>query len=342
MTNQPPLTPTELARLERKQRTIKNKRGRTNPSRLPDRLARTSAFAPRRQGLITDSNFSQTYVVPGYSVIEVKGRELGSQHRDAIYALFRLKPAKVFEDNPDYRRGTFIPPTLTYCQTKTTWRTLLKAMDKTQHVNNLMTLMQTFTEIQQVTLIIHKGKSVEDIDKILKGRGTQKHHDTAGTSEPLITRLEWDGLQLDSTVTVRYGGTVLSMIEKAALVSVNAEVQFRLKSDHAKVFWPFIDSQPDHTWIDEERLAQLSGRVIWGEGVSSAKRSQFRKECREAFEDMVTAGGLKSYREEITGSGWHKGRRWHYEHALPKQRELELLAGPAEADTPAKHTPDAA
>lgn len=336
------LTPAEVARIERKKRTVRNMRGRKNPSVLPDRLARTSAFAPRRQGLITDSNFSQTYVVPGYSVIEVKGRELGGQHRDAIYALFRMKPTTVYQDNPNYRKGTFTTPTIAVCETKTTWRALLKAMDKTEHVNNLLTLMTVFQEIQQVSLIIHQGKSLEDMEKIFKSRSQSRLADTPGSSEPMITSLSWSGAQLDSEVVVRYGQTVLSMIEKAALVSVNAEVQFRLKSDHAKVFWPFIDSQPGHTWIDESRLAELAGRKLWGEGVTSAKRSQFRKECREAFKDLVEAKGLLSFQEEVTGSGWHKSRRWHYVHALPTQGELELLAKQANALGEAAKKPDEA
>ena len=38
---------------------------------MPDRLARTSAFVPRKVNLITDSNFTRVYEVPGYSVVEV-------------------------------------------------------------------------------------------------------------------------------------------------------------------------------------------------------------------------------------------------------------------------------
>lgn len=322
------MTPAELKRIERKQRTLQNMRGRKNPSVVPDRLARTSAFAPRRQGLITDSNFSQVYEVPGYSVVEVKGRELGSQHRDAIYALFRIRPVKVTIDNPDYRPRTFIPPMLSYYETTTTWRALLKAMGKVQHVNTLLNLMTIFQEIQQVSVIMHEGRSLADVEKIKRARANRQLPDTAGSAEPLITSLRWQGAQLDSEVVVRYGTTVLQMIEKAHLVSINADVQFRLKSDHAKVFWPFIDSQPGYNFIDEERLAQLSGRILWGEKSSSAKRSQFRKECREAFRDMVAAKGLLSFEEEVTGSGWHKGRRWHYVHASPRQFELDALLKP--------------
>ena len=84
------LSPAERKRLEK----FKNRRGRKNPARIPARLARTSAFAPKRTRLITDSNFERLYVVPGHSVIKVSGRELGTQHRDTIYAVFRL-PKKV-------------------------------------------------------------------------------------------------------------------------------------------------------------------------------------------------------------------------------------------------------
>lgn len=101
-----PLTPEEKKRLERLQRTRQNRRGRVNPATMPDRLARTSAFVPRRYGLITDSNFTRIYEVPGYSVVEVKGRELGSQHRDALVAVFRLPRTKVTVQNPDRRATT--------------------------------------------------------------------------------------------------------------------------------------------------------------------------------------------------------------------------------------------
>lgn len=319
-----PLTPEEEQRLARKERTLKNRRGRRNPSTMPQHLARTSAFAPRKKDLITDSNFVRIYEVPGYSVVEVKGRELGSQHRDAIYALFRLPREKVRTDNPAYRRGTFISPVLSYYQTRTTWRTLIKAMGRTEHVNNLLSLVHVFQEIQQVSVLIHEGRSLKELEAIKAKRNRNMLPDGAGSASSLITDLTWEGAQLDSAVTVTYGARVLEMIEKAHLVSINADVQFRLKSDHAKVFWPFIDSQPEHTYIDEERLAQLAGRELWSDTATSATRAQFRKECREAFKDMVGAGGLSAFTEEVTGSGRAKSRRYSYTHAAPRQFELEL------------------
>lgn len=315
MSSTRPLTPEEQKRLERRrQRTLENQRGRKNPSRLPAKLARTSAFAPRRQGLITDSNFVRMYEVPGYSVVEVRGRELGSQHRDAIYAVFRLKGEKIKVDNPNYRPRTFTLPFELFYETRTTWRELLKAMGRTQHVNNVTSLQAVFTEIQQVVLIVHEGLSLAELEKARTAKGGQAP-DTAGVAENMISKLTWDGMQLDSAVVIRFGQDVLRTIEKAHLVSINAEVQFRLKSDHAKVFWPFIDSQPNHAYIEEKRLAQLAGRTLWGEGITSAHRAQFRKECREAFKDMVAAGGLLSWTEETTGSGFNKSKRYGYEHA---------------------------
>jgi hypothetical protein len=263
--------------------------------------------------------------VPGYSVVEVKGRELGSQHRDAIYALFRLPRIKVTVPNPDYRRGTFLNPTKTHYETRATWRELLKAMGRTEHLNNLLTMMQALSEIRQVNFIVHRGKSLKDMDRIHRSRSRDRLPDGFGGVSGLIETIEWDGGQLDSQVVVRFGPTVLQMIEKAALVSINADVQFRLKSDHAKTFWPFIDSQPHFNYVDEERLAQLAGRDLWGEGETSATRAQFRKECREAFKDMRNAAGLSQWREEITGVGRAKSRRYHYQHAAPRRAELDLL-----------------
>lgn len=322
-----PLTPEEKRRLERIERTRKNRRGRVNPATMPDRLARTSAFAPRRFNLITDSNFTRIYEVPGYSVVEVKGRELGSQHRDALVAVFRLPREKIVLDNPEYRKGTFISPLVVFYQATTTWRDLLIKTGRTQHVNNLMTLVGVFSEIQQVNILLHQGRSLASIEASAnkqKARNMLANRDAAGSSSPIIKEIAWDGLQLDSKVTIQFGSAVLDAIEKSHLVSINADVQFRLKSDFAKTFWPFIDSQPNHAYVDEERLAQLASVTL--EGMPSPKKAEFRKVCRQAFDDMVRAGGLTSWHNEIRGAGRNKSHRYHYLHALPRQMELELLA----------------
>lgn len=321
------LTQEEKRRLERLERTRRNRRGRTNPATMPDRLARTSAFVPRRFGLITDSTFTRVYEVPGYSVVEVKGRELGSQHRDALVAVFRLPRTKISARNPEYRSGTFISPFNIYYEASTTWRELLVKMGRTQHVNNLMTLMAVFTEIQQVNILVHQGRSLKEIEKAAEsGRSTRAmlaNRDNPGGSSPIIKEITWEGLQLDSQVRIQFGTAVLDAIERSSLVSINADVQFRLKSDFAKTFWPYIDSQPNHSYVDEDRLAQLAGFALTD--APSNRKAQFRKDCRQAFEDMVKAGGLNGWHKEVRGAGRQKMHRYHYQHALPRQMELQLL-----------------
>ena len=319
-----PLSAAEIRRLERLERTRANKRGRKSPAAVPARLARTSAFAPKRRNLITDSKFRRTYIVPGHSYIEVVGRELGSQHRDALYAVFRLKPRRAHVPNPafnarlpDYHPGN--GRTLAIYETLTTWRELVKTLGLSEDTNNLLTLLTVFEELQSVVIRVQDGDParIQEANRrgLLGGPGMQGN---------IIDGISWDGVNLDSQVTVRYGEWVREMIEKARLVSLNAEVQFALASDHAKSFWPYIDSMADHSYVDEGMLAALAGRDLWAGHETSATRAQFRKDCRQAFQDMVKAGGLKRFRIEVTGTGLKKGRRYHYAHALPRQIELNL------------------
>ena len=317
------LSEAELRRLERLERTRANKRGRRHPAVVPARLARTSAFAPKRRNLITDSKFRRTYIVPGHSYIEVSGRELGSQHRDALYAVFRMKTRRIQIPNPSFltistggRNGEKIA---VIYETTTTWRALIRTLGLSEHPNNLLTLLAIYEELQTVVIRVQEGtpEAIQSANRRgqLAGPGLQGN---------IIEAISWDGVNLDSQVTVRYGEWVREMIEKTRLVSLNAEVQFALSSDHAKSFWPYIDSMTRHTYIDEGMLAALAGRDLWAEHETSATRAQFRKDCKQAFQDMVRAGGLSSFHVEVTGAGHKKGRRYHYVHALPRQIELGL------------------
>ena len=102
------------------------------------------------------------------------------------------------------------------------------------------------------------------------------------------------------------------MLDRAKLVSLNAEVQFRLKSDHAKTFWPYIDSMNNHFYVDEDTLAALAGRDLWGDKETKTTWGQFRKDCKQAFDDMVRAEGLASWTFELMGVGRIKKRRYLY------------------------------
>ena len=317
------LSSVEQARLERFERTMKNRRGRSQPSVVPAKLARTSAFAARRYGLSTDANFQRVYIVAGYSVIEVRGRELGSQHRDALYALFRLRAKRIEEPNPEYNPNITTPgldqprPTVAYMETRCTWRNLLLATGRTVHVNNLGTMLRVFQELQQVIIAVFAG-SYEDYLKTSKlGRLAGP-----GFSENILHRIEWEGVNLDSEVCIRYGEWVRKSFEMKHLVSINSEVYFKLKSDYAKSIWPYVDSQPSHNWIEDTKLADLVCRNL--EADTTPQRRKFHEGCRDAFDDMVAAGGLASWRVEELGSGRRKTKRYHYVHALPRQGELVL------------------
>ena len=309
------LTPAEIKRIERFKRINDNRRNRKNPSSVPAKLTRTSAFTPRRRGLNTDSRFNHLYIVPKHSVIRVSGRELGSHHRDALYVVFRLKRKTVVvaDDTAPIGRTNLY-------QTQTTWRELLTKADRTHHTNNIMILMRTFEEIKQVVMTVYEGNPEHLLEEFK--RGTLP--DAKGAMGNIIHDIQWDGLGLDDRVIIQYGSWTADMITKGNLVSMNTEVQVKLKSDHAKTFWPYIDSQNNHTFVDESMLGFLSGRDLWNERETSASRAQFRKDCKKAFDDMVKAGGLVEWRSEVRGSGQKKTRRYHYTHALPRQIELDF------------------
>nr|WP_183750117.1 hypothetical protein [Pseudochelatococcus contaminans] len=321
------LSEVERKRLERDRRTRQNRRGRRNPAPVPAKLTRTSAFAPKRRGII-DSNIERIFYVPGQSVVQVRGGELGSLHRDVIYALFRLKErmATLRIPNPDAPlNGTLhgVPTHFEVIEVVTTWRELLKAQGLTQHVNNLLTQKQVFQDLRQVVITIYEGNPDQIMEKLHRGRLGGR-----GMITGIIDTVEWDGVNLDSKVKVRFGRGVLAAFRTKNLVSLNAEVQFALKSDYAKSFWPYIDSKPTHLFVDETMLASLVDREVYGERETDSTRSQFRKDCRQAFDDMVRAGGLKEWTIELLGAGKRKIRRYHYKHALPRKIEQEQIELP--------------
>jgi hypothetical protein len=308
------LTDADARRLQR----VGGRRGRASPAKVPARLARTSAFAPKRRGLITDSKFRRLYVVPGHSIVKVAGRELGSQHRDALYAVFRLAHAETVMNDPKSPIGKS-----RVLVVNTSWRELLTTLGLSPHLNNVATLHLVFEEIKQVVVTVYDTRSGSEEKRLVEAFHKGTLHDAPGRMGNLLNDVDWSGLGLDDTVRILYGDWTANMIVTAKLVSLNADVQFALASDYAKTFWPYIDSFSNHTWIDEERLAILAGRDLWGEGETRFTRSEFRKACRKAFDDMVRVGGLRSWHDETRGDGRQKSRRYHYVHGLDKA-QLEL------------------
>ena len=273
-------------------------------------------------------------MVKPHTVIQVHGRELGSQHRDAIYAIFRCRGRKLSEPNLAYVPGSKDPLTssarVDYYYVQTTWRDLLLTTGRTAHVNNLGSLLRCFEEIRSVSFRVYQGAFDEFQTKINKG-GLPG----AGFSDNLINEIRWDGVNLDDKITVKYGAWVRQTFEAKNLVSLNADVYFRLKSDYAKSFWPFIDSQPNYSYVDDSTLAELAGRDYRAE--DAKKRAKFREDVVQALRDMESAGGLHSWRCEVMGSGRRKTYRYHYKHALEKQGQLTLSLEGQDGQTTLDH-----
>ena len=84
-----------------------------------------------------------------------------AQHRDAIYALFRLCPKCVSVSNPSFDanrpESPHNPKTRIHYETRATWRELIRTMGNTAHPNNLLTLLQIFEELQKVVIRVQRG-----------------------------------------------------------------------------------------------------------------------------------------------------------------------------------------
>lgn len=308
------LTPVELARLERLQRTRANMRGRKAPAVMPSRLARAAAFSPKARGLSDDATLVRVFAVRPWAVVEVRGRELGTKHRDALISLFRLRAKRFDVVGQDGQVASAV------YRTETTWREFLATAGIRPHVNNLLIALRILDELRSVTVRIFLSLWSDYEIAVAKGRLA-----SAGWSDSMIGAIEWDGVSLDSKLTATYGEYVRMAFESRNLVSLNADVYFRLHTDYAKAFWPHIDSQPDHDWVGVETLAELVGRDHRAE--DGKRRSRFREDVGRAMDDLVHAGGLSSWSCEQLGQGRGKTYRYRYQHAMPTQGQLDLAAG---------------
>jgi len=312
----------------RDQRSTQNRRGRTNPSKVPAKLTRTSAFLPQSTNLITDSNFEKVYIVPGYSVLKIKGRELGYQHRDALYTLFRVTPSTAIPHEFKTSISKAIRQNEIYLCAQATWRELLELSGVTSHVNNIRTLKDLLQDFQQVIFEEIEGNHEEILEKQKQGRLGGK-----GSSIPILTKISWSGDGLDDMVTVIYGESVQRAFRDRYLVSLDFEVQQKLTSGYAKSIWPFIDGQPNFTYIPEDTIAALIGVKIWeDEALPNGKtrpasnvRRDFRSKCRKAMKDIQEQGGIREWNVVLDRKKGRKTHIYHYTHAKTRQLELQIF-----------------
>ena len=314
----------------REQRSAQNRRGRKNPSKVPAKLTRTSAFLPQSTNLITDSDFEKVYIVPGHSILRISGRELGVQHRDALYTLFRVTPSTAIP--PEFKDlvAQAVRENEVYLCAQASWRELLELSDVSPHVNNIRTLKNLLQDFQKVIFEEIEGKPEDILERQKQGKIGGK-----GSSIPILSRLEWSGDGLNDTVTVIYGESVQKAFRDRCLVSLDFEVQLKLTSGYAKSIWPFIDGQPNYTYLPEDTIAALIGIDIWTDEAlvdgkirpASNLRRDFRKKCRKAFKDMQDQGGIRewSVNKDKKRKDGLKTHTYYYTHGKTRQLELQMF-----------------
>ncbi|MDE4063863.1 hypothetical protein [Phaeobacter gallaeciensis] len=297
--------PNELSEKSRKrQEAIKQRRQRLSrkPAKVPTELARSGMFRPTKQYL-NQQTTSYTLEVGNWAKISVVGKELGIAHKDTLMAVFRQNARTIMDNSPE---SSQIEKWGIAAKTKsvvyTTWRGLLQAQNKSAHVNNITTQAGLLEDLSSliVSFRIHEGR-----------RG--------GGSGSLIEVL-FDGFELDSRVQISYGQHVKQIMAAKQIVYLDAEAYYTLKSDYAKAFFSFIDSQPNNSWVDESILAQIVGRDIWRENWQ--QRGDFRKYCVRAFNDFEASGYLRNVQRVPYKSGKNTCFRFEYEFCKPKQKDL--------------------
>ena len=286
--------------LKRKVSRDRIRRLRRSSANVPTDLARTSAFAPRRSGLKT-VNFKRTYVV-GDSIVEVEGRELGTQHRDALYALFKLEPKSV-------RMKAEEPglPMMNFVLVQVSWREMLHALNLNEHQTNLKTVLKTFEQLRSVNIRVYAG----GLDAYNSAQVTGELPEGEGYSDNLLGKIHWTGKALDSTLTVQYGDWLREVI-RTDFVGLRPEY-FHLTSDYAKTILPFIESNLDAKSLNEADIGRLVDRDISNE--SRQQVFKFRGYVDIAFNDMQRVGAIKSFQVEEIWEGRKKFMRYSWERA---------------------------
>jgi hypothetical protein len=258
---------------------------RTRSSQVPTDLARTSAFAPYRN--LSKSTVKRAFVVDN-SVVEVEGQELGVQHRDALYALFRLDKqsvrVKAEVDSPN------LPLMPDIVVTRTTWRMLLHAMNMHEHKTNLKTVLKTFEQLRATNIRVFEG----GLDEYRRAEAAGDLAAGVGRSQSILRDITWEGNKLDNVVVIEYGHVLRNL---KALTQIRP-VYFELKTDYAKSILPFLDSHPETNQVSETDIALLLNRDLSTGSYSQV--SKFRDRARAAFEDMQRCGALKDVQIEET------------------------------------------
>jgi hypothetical protein len=112
----------------------------------------------------------------------VSGRELGSQHLDALYAVFRLPHESMVIKDEKSPVGI-----LRVMVVSTTWRDLLRTMGLTEHVNNITAVHFAFKDIKKVVVTVYEGKQ----EKLMLDFKEGKLPRVGGKMGNLLHDVEW-------------------------------------------------------------------------------------------------------------------------------------------------------
>ncbi|WP_404381463.1 hypothetical protein [Caenispirillum salinarum] len=290
----------EQDRLERALKRHPGYRGRTMPACLLPALARTSAFAPRSRNLNRTAGSTRLYEIPNVNVVKVTGPELGIQHRMLLTALLRHHVNII-----DLAGRSMI------AVVSVTWRDLLKSMNKGAHPNNIDTYFNALRDLDTAQISVWRG-SWTQYQAQLWGYETDKNADF---SAPLITSARCTGLTPNDEIRVHFGPDAARDFKEGNLVSVDADVFFRLRSDYAKSLWPVIDGHKKFFFLHESTIASYVGldlrRTGWREWQT------FRRSTKRAFEAMKAAGGLEDWYVE-EGKQGRIGKREQHKYVFTR------------------------
>lgn len=292
-------------------------------SEVPSRLTRTALFTPKVKNFNTDSNYNRMFKVDKYSTIHATGRELGVYHRDLCYALFKLNPTPYEAPNPFYdpRDPNCIEnENETRYRLITSWREVLASMNLTVHRNNVNTILQHISDMQKVVITVLDGSPEDIIEKFEKGDVPKGHMSN------VIHGISWDEFSskngYDAKIVVEFGRYTNQAFEHKQLASINMNIQLGLKQGYSKTIWPFINSHLDRRkFITEETIGQLVSFDF--ENETTANKKEFRRKCKQAFEEMQQQGGIESYKIESVKKGRFTFKRYFYKLAL-KNMQLVL------------------
>lgn len=292
-------------------------------SSVPTDLTRTGVFTAKSRNFITDSYHSKLFILDKYSAIRISGRELGTQHRKFLMSLFAIKPISYLEENDNYNPNdpnSLEKPYITKFKLITSWREILTAMGQKMHRTNIDRLFGYIEDMRKVDLQVFDSKDVELLEDLKNGIFP------AGNFSTVIEDISWHKIEkkptYDERIIIKFGSYTNKAIEFKKLATLDIKTLNSLKRDMSISIWPFLSSHKKgtRTFITEETIASLVDIDL--AKANKEVRKDFRRKCKQSFEDMIQAGGLTHYGIRETKKGAKKSIQYYY--TINQRKSLDL------------------